>query len=246
MRRLSRLRRRPRRRRGRGVGHGAHEAAAARVRPRRRRLGARRRDEPVGRVRPGQGRARLSRRSSVTTTAARRSATAPTSILERVRVLVGDGLASVTSTNALAVFDGTGKRYVLPAGRGDDRAEAPAAGREERQAGRAPRSGDVPRCARVVPHRRRQALSRRPPRREARHATPARQRRRARGVPPRRRAGRDAEGLAARGAQGPGGRRADVRGGAYREAPGLRPLLGLAQPGLLRRRLGGAQARRER
>ena len=41
---------------------------------------------------------------------------APTSILERVRVLVGDGLAKVTVTNALAVFDSNGKRYVLPIG----------------------------------------------------------------------------------------------------------------------------------
>ena len=41
---------------------------------------------------------------------------APTSILERVRVLVGDGLAKVTITNALAAFDANGKRYVLPVG----------------------------------------------------------------------------------------------------------------------------------
>ena len=41
---------------------------------------------------------------------------APTAILERVRVLVGDGLAKVTMTNALAVFDATNKRYVLPVG----------------------------------------------------------------------------------------------------------------------------------
>ncbi len=42
--------------------------------------------------------------------------TAPAALLERVRVLVGDGLASVSVANGLAVFDGTGKRYVLPAG----------------------------------------------------------------------------------------------------------------------------------
>jgi stage II sporulation protein D len=41
---------------------------------------------------------------------------APASIIERVRVLVGDGLANVTVTNALAVFDANGKRYVLPVG----------------------------------------------------------------------------------------------------------------------------------
>ena len=41
---------------------------------------------------------------------------APAAIVERVRVLVGDGLATVTVTNALAVFDANGKRYVLPVG----------------------------------------------------------------------------------------------------------------------------------
>jgi SpoIID/LytB domain protein len=42
--------------------------------------------------------------------------TAPASVLERVRVLVRDDLASVTVASALAVFDGTGKRHVLPVG----------------------------------------------------------------------------------------------------------------------------------
>ncbi len=41
---------------------------------------------------------------------------APSSVIERVRVLVGDQLAKVTLTNALAVFDANGKRYVLPVG----------------------------------------------------------------------------------------------------------------------------------
>ena len=41
---------------------------------------------------------------------------APAGIVERVRVLVGNGLAAVTITNALAVFDGNGKRYPLPPG----------------------------------------------------------------------------------------------------------------------------------
>jgi stage II sporulation protein D len=41
---------------------------------------------------------------------------APTPVLERVRVLVGDNLANVTVANALAVFDANGKRYVLPVG----------------------------------------------------------------------------------------------------------------------------------
>ncbi len=64
-----------------------------------------------------------------------------------------------------------------------------------------------------------------------RRAPPARQRGRARGVPARGRARRDAEGLAARGAQGAGRRRPDVRGREPRHRQGLRPLLGLAQPG---------------
>ena len=41
---------------------------------------------------------------------------APATVLERVRVLVGDALPSLSVTNALAVFDGTGKRHVLPEG----------------------------------------------------------------------------------------------------------------------------------
>jgi SpoIID/LytB domain protein len=41
---------------------------------------------------------------------------APAPLLERVRVLVADGLSDVTLTNVLAAFDGAGKRYPLPAG----------------------------------------------------------------------------------------------------------------------------------
>jgi stage II sporulation protein D len=41
---------------------------------------------------------------------------APATVLERVRVLVGNALPSLSVTNALAVFDGTGKRHVLPEG----------------------------------------------------------------------------------------------------------------------------------
>ena len=39
---------------------------------------------------------------------------APAAVLDRVRVLVGNGLASVAVTNAIAVFDGEGKRHALP------------------------------------------------------------------------------------------------------------------------------------
>ena len=41
---------------------------------------------------------------------------APATLLERVRVLVADGLAKATVVNVLAVFDGNGKRYPIPAG----------------------------------------------------------------------------------------------------------------------------------
>jgi len=41
---------------------------------------------------------------------------APATLLERVRVLVADGLPTATVTNVLAVFDGNGKRYPIPAG----------------------------------------------------------------------------------------------------------------------------------
>ncbi len=43
-------------------------------------------------------------------------AQAPGPTLDRVRVLVGDGLAKISLANALAVFDGNDKRYVLPVG----------------------------------------------------------------------------------------------------------------------------------
>ena len=39
---------------------------------------------------------------------------APAAVLDRVRVLVGNGLASVAFTNAIAVFDAEGKRHALP------------------------------------------------------------------------------------------------------------------------------------
>ena len=42
--------------------------------------------------------------------------TVPAAVQDRVRVLVGNGLATMTVTNALAVFDATGKRHPLPAG----------------------------------------------------------------------------------------------------------------------------------
>jgi stage II sporulation protein D len=41
---------------------------------------------------------------------------APTALIERVRVLVGNGLGAVAITNVLAVFDGAGKRYPVPDG----------------------------------------------------------------------------------------------------------------------------------
>ena len=40
---------------------------------------------------------------------------APATLLERVRVLVADGLATATVANVLAVFDGNGRRYPIPA-----------------------------------------------------------------------------------------------------------------------------------
>ena len=166
---------------------------------------------------------------------------APTSILERVRVLVGDGLAKVTVTNALAVFDANGKRYVLPIGPVTigPKLQLPV-GEEGKQL-----ALPGPLTFRATPGSfltvgdkgYRGDLSGR----EGGGEAPAGQRRRARGVPARRRSRRDAEGLAARGAQGAGGRRAHVCRRAPREREGLRPLLRLAQPGVLRRRLGGSR-----
>ena len=143
----------------------------------------------------------------------------------------------------LAVFDVDGKRYVLPVGpvTVGPKLELPV-GKEGKQVGPARRrspSARPPGAFLTVAEKAYRGDLRG---REGRGAAPARQRRRARGVPPRRRPGRDAEGLAARGAQGPGGGRADVRGRPPRGGQGLRPLLRLAQPGVLRRRLGGAGA----
>ena len=42
---------------------------------------------------------------------------APDTLLDRVRVLVADGLAAATVENVLAVFDGDGKRYPIPNGK---------------------------------------------------------------------------------------------------------------------------------
>jgi stage II sporulation protein D len=42
---------------------------------------------------------------------------APDALLERVRVLVADGLATATVENVLAVFDADGKRYPIPDGK---------------------------------------------------------------------------------------------------------------------------------
>jgi Spy/CpxP family protein refolding chaperone len=42
---------------------------------------------------------------------------APDTLLDRVRVLVADGLATATVENVLAVFDGDGKRYPIPNGK---------------------------------------------------------------------------------------------------------------------------------
>jgi SpoIID/LytB domain protein len=42
---------------------------------------------------------------------------APAALLDRVRVLVADGLPAAAVTNVIAVFDGIGKRYPVPAGK---------------------------------------------------------------------------------------------------------------------------------
>ena len=168
---------------------------------------------------------------------------APDTLLKRVRVLVADGVANVSVANVAAVFDGG--REAIPDRRRDDhrRLRPGAPGGQGRQAGGARRPRDDPRREGRVPVLRGQGVPRRPAGGGGRRTRPARQRRRAGGVPPRRRPGRDAEGLAARGARGAGGRGADVRGRQHRPRTPVRPLLGLAQPGLLRRRLGGARHR---
>ena len=87
------------------------------VRPHRRRLGPRRRDEPVGRLRPGEGRARLQARSSATTTGA------PSSGRRRRRSREGAGprrrrrrRPCRRATRDRRRSTATGKRHRLPAG----------------------------------------------------------------------------------------------------------------------------------
>ena len=82
--------------------------------------------------------------------------------------------------------------------------------------------------------RQRQAVPRQDPRARRREDAPGDRRARTRGVSERRRAGGDAVGLAARGAEGAGGRRALVCAGGPREGEGLRPLRRHAQPGVRR------------
>ena len=65
---------------------------------------------------------------------------APETLLQRVRVLVADGLAAASVTNVAAVFDADGKRYPIPRGR-SRRARPEAPRRQGRQAARARGAG---------------------------------------------------------------------------------------------------------
>ena len=94
--------------------------------------------------------------------------------------------------------------------------------------------------------RQRQAVPRQDPRAQRREDASGDRRARTRGVSERRRAGGDAVGLAARGAEGAGGRRALVCAGGPREGEGLRPLRRHAQPGVRRSRCRGAGDERRR
>src|ERR671930_610657 len=128
-------------------------------------------------------------------------------------------------------------------GRGDLRLEAEAEGGRGGQGEGAPRP--APLRAGDGAARARPSLPRPDPGHRGRRQAPGGERPRARGVPPGRRAGRDAAHLRARGAEGPGGRRALVRALAPPDRQ-LRPLSGHAEPGLPRRRRRGAGDERGR
>ena len=85
------------------------------------------------------------------------------------------------------------------------------------------------------------SVPREPARRASRGPPRGRERRAARDLPARRRPGRDAAGLAARGAQGPGGGGAHVRRRRPAEGTLVRPVLRLALADVLRRVRGGAR-----
>ena len=153
------------------------ERAGPGIRPRRRRLGPWRRDEPVGRVRTGQGRPRLP--------------ADPLDVLPRHRYGVSARDAAPASPgprrrrSRLRVRDERDRRVrrrrqALPDPLGDDHGEArPEAARGQgRQAARARGAGDDPRGEGGVPLVRREGVPRRPACGERLGPRPARQRRR--------------------------------------------------------------------
>ena len=145
---------------------------------------------------------------------------APETLIQRVRVLVADGLASASVGERGRRVRRGRKALPIPQADDHDQARPEARRRPGRQAARARGAGDDPRREGQVPLVRRQGIPGRPAGRERLRPHPARQRRRPRGVPARGRPGRDAEGLAARSARGAGGGGAYVRRSATSSAGG--------------------------
>ena len=114
---------------------------------------------------------------------------APAPLLERVRVLVADGLPEVTLTNVLAVFDGAGKRYPLPAGTVTVGSDLKLPVGKDGKPVVAGRAADLSRGQGRVPRVPGQGLPRRPAGRSGRRPVAARQRRRPRGLSARGRPG---------------------------------------------------------
>ncbi len=233
----TRRRNRPRPHRHRRIRVGTADATLVLrrggLRRLRTRLRARRRDEPVRRVRPGarrphvrpdprpllhghrareggqEGAARAPRRRSSRGDDLVEPCRSPPSTRRERRIRLPKG--PLTLRPDLSIPSEAGPARGDPAARLSARQEGTARAR------RAP----LPRQARARP------AGRVPARRE---------RRRARELPPGRRRGRGAVQLARRGAEGPGGRRPLVRAREPRQGQAVRPLLGRAQPGVPRRR----------
>ena len=159
----------------------------------------------------------------------------------KVRVFLAQGRSrlTVSSLAPFSVRDGIGQLWHLAAGPQTFGPGLRIKTTDVPQRQQLPGTAHVQRRL-VAPQVRRPSVPR-PGAGVRRERRPARgQRRRARGVPLRRRPVGDAARLAARGAQGAGGRGALVRARGQEERVVVRPLPGHAQPGLSRHRPRGA------
>ena len=237
-RRLSEPGPRARRRPGRRRRH-ADELRSVGARDQRPRLRARHGTEPMGRVRVRAARLDVRRKSSRTTTRARRSV--PSGVTS-VRVLVSLRRKAVLSSAApWSVRGANGETVALASGRLTLGPKlAVATGKQPALVAPLTFASAQPISVGGVPYRGRFVVS------AVGNEGAGRQRRLARVLPRRCRPGGDARNLAGRRARGPGRRVALLRAREPDREPRLRPLRRHAQPGLRRhpRRVAGGERRR--